>query len=392
VLDFGIGGVGVEAGRLLAEWGADVIKVESGRHPDFQRMVLGGVMNATFASSSRSKRGLGIDLSGRDGRELLLRMLRAVDVVVENSATGAMARLGLAYDDLRAANPRVVMVSSQLMGDRGAWAHWKGYGPSARAVGGLTWLWTHPGRAEPGGVSTIHPDHFAGRLLAIGAVAGLIARERTGSGCHVDVAQFEAVMGLLGDLLLEESVAPGSVGPVGNARADAAPWGAYRCLDDHGAEGWVAICVRDDDDWERFRVAVGNPAWAVDPALDTSTARCDAREELDARVGAWTSDRDARAVMTCLQAAGVPAGVLLHPRLIVEDPHFHARGFVRSVEQPGCGEVLLDGPAFRGAGLGEPRIEPAPLPGQHTREVCRTLLGLDDDALDRYVAAGVLEE
>jgi crotonobetainyl-CoA:carnitine CoA-transferase CaiB-like acyl-CoA transferase len=392
VLDFGIGGVGVEGGRMLAEWGADVIKVESAKRPDFQRMVLGGVMNPTFASSSRSKRGLGVNLATDDGRDLLCRLLPAVDIVVENSATGAMARLGLGYDDLRAVNPRIVMVSSQLMGDRGAWAHWKGYGPSARAAGGLTWLWTHPGRPEPGGVSTIHPDHFAGRLLALGALAGLSARDRTGAGCHVDVAQFEAVMGLLGDLLLAESVAPGSIRPVGNTRAGCAPWGVYRCADDQGSESWIAICVRGDTDWQRLRAAIGDPSWAGVPELDTAAGRCAAREELDERLGEWTAGRDARDVMTVLQTARVPAGVLLHPRTLVDDPHFCARRFVRPIEQPGCGEVLLDGPAFRGAYLGEPRIEPAPLPGQHTREVCRTLLGLDDDEIDGYVAAGVLEE
>ena len=128
------------------------------------------------------------------------------------------------------------------------------------------------------------------------------------AGQRHESTQFEAVMGLLGDLWLAESVVPGSVRPVGNTRAGCAPWGVYRCADDHGSESWVAICVRDDADWQRLRAAIGEPSWAAGPELDTAAGRCAAREEVDERVGEWTATCDARDVMTLLQTAGVPAG------------------------------------------------------------------------------------
>ena len=172
-------------------------------------------MNPAFATPSRNKRGLAADLSQPAGQELVRRLLPQIDVIVENNATGVMDRLGLGWETVSAINPRLIMVGTQLYGDRGPWAAKKGYGPSARAIGGLTWLWAH-GPDAPRGVMTIHPDHLAGRLVALGALAALHARDRTGHGYRLDLAQFEAVSALLGDLLLGESLQPGFAQPVGN--------------------------------------------------------------------------------------------------------------------------------------------------------------------------------
>ena len=264
VLDFGIGGVGVECSRILGLLGADVVKVESAAAPDFQRVVLGGLMNGAFASSSRSKRGLGLDLSRPEGVAFLHRLAAVADVVVENRGTGALDRLGIGWEALHAVNPRLVMISSQLMGDHGAWANWKGYGPITRAVGGIAWLWNHPEDADdPQGVTTIHPDHQAGRWMALLAAALLLRRARTGLGGHADVAQVEVIVGQLGDLLAAESVTPGSVRPTGNQGPDA-PWGVFRCADrpagesptPAAAQDWVAVSVRDDADWRRLAAVV----------------------------------------------------------------------------------------------------------------------------------------
>ena len=390
VLDFGVGAVGVEGGRLLAEYGADVIKVESSVHPDFIRVVFGSDMNPMFASSSRTKRSLGVNLETEAGRDLVLRLVEAADVVVENSATGVMARLGMDHASLSERNPGIVMVSSQLMGDRGTWSGWKGYGPNTRAPGGITWLWAHPDQEDdPPGTSAVHPDHFVGRLLALLAVALLLRRERTGRGGHADAAQIDTAMGQIGDLLLAESVAAGSVRPVGNTSERGAPWGVYPCA---GEDEWCVICVRSDDEWERLRAAIGAPAWTEGASYGTADGRLSARAEIDDRLGEWTGERGAREVMEVLQAAGVPAGMVLHPALQAEDPQFQARRFMQAVDQPGLGSLVLEGPAFRGSRLADPLVRPAPATGQHTREVCATLLGLSDAEVDELVGAGVLEE
>ena len=178
VLDFGIGGVGVEAGRLLAENGADVIKIETRAHPDFIRAIYGTEMNPAFASSSRCKRSLGINLRTERGRDIIMRLAADTDIVIENSATGTMEKYGLSFEQLREINPRIILASSQMMGASGPWKDWIGFGPNCRTATGMTYLWNFPEGGMPPGSGAIHPDHTAGRMLALGAIATLFARER----------------------------------------------------------------------------------------------------------------------------------------------------------------------------------------------------------------------
>lgn len=390
VLEIGTGVAAPEAGRVLGEWGAEVIKVETRGRPDFQRRVFGTDMNPAFATVARNKLAFGADLGHPDGRALVHDLLGHVDLVVENNATGVLGRLGFGWDVLADRHPQVSLVSSQLYGDRGPWAARKGYGPSARAVGGLAWLWAHDVDA-PRGVQTIHPDHLAGRLVALGGLAALRHRAHTGRGTHVDVAQFEAVMGLLGDLLLAESLVPGAAAPRGNRSLDHAPWGLYRVADDTaGAESWLAICVTDDAQW-RALVTCAAGALPDDDSLRDPAGRVAARARLDDALTAWVRTSDAEALEAQLQAHGVPAGRALHPRLQAAHPLFVAHEFFVPVEQPGIGPIVLEGPAARGTRVGRPRCGPAPLPGEHTREICRRVLGLDDATIDDLVARGALE-
>jgi len=389
VLDFGIGAVGVEIGRLFAEYGADVIKMETNANLDFIRGIQAGGMNPPFASSNRSKRSFGVNLKQEAGRAIVRRLVETCDVVVENSAPGVLERLGFGYDAVRAINPRAVMVSSQLMGSSGPWRSWMGYGPSTHPISGLNYLWNFPDLADqPGGSQNIYPDHLVGRLGAMLAVAGLIERERSGAGCHAEVAQFELPIALLGDYFLQESMEPGSVAPQGNDSPRGAPWGAYLC---DGDDEWCVINVRDDAEWKRLRAAIGDPGWAQQAEYATATGRMQHRAEIDAQLSAWTSSRSAREAMETLQARGVPAGMVQHPRHQLEDPHLAARGYHRPVEQPGLGKLVLEGPAFHGSELPEPIVTPAPALGQHTREICAGLLRMTNDEIDRLVADGVLE-
>jgi crotonobetainyl-CoA:carnitine CoA-transferase CaiB-like acyl-CoA transferase len=403
VLDFGHGGVGVEAGRMLADYGADVVKIESRTYPDFIRTVMGGDMSPSFASSNRGKRSFGVDLKHPDGLEALRGLVRWADVVIENNSTGTMADLGLDHDRLKALNPGIVMVSSQLMGSSGPWKDWIGYGPSTRPAGGMTHLWNFPDGGMPPGAGIIHPDHLVGRMCAVGAVAALLARDREGAeggqGAHVEVAQVETVLGLLADLFLGEALEPGSIRPEGNGKARGAPWGVYPCAggddadDSDGSEDrWCVVTVRHDDDWRALRRALGDPDWANRPDLDSAEGRIAARTEIDDHLAAWTRRRTDREVTETLQAAGVPAGFMAYPEDMTTDPHYVARGFPQDVDQVGVGPMVLEGPAFAATGMPSPLATPAPALGEHTREICRDVLGLDDAAVDALVAGGALEE
>jgi crotonobetainyl-CoA:carnitine CoA-transferase CaiB-like acyl-CoA transferase len=388
VLDFGIGGVGVECGRLFAEYGADVIKIESRTYPDFMRTVMSTEMSASFASSSRSKRGFGVNVKHPQGLALVHRLVRQADLVIENSATGTMADMGMGFAKLRELNSRCVMSSSQLLGSRGAWADWIGYGPSTQPIGGLVHLWNYTDQADPAGSASIFPDHVAGRLCALVALAALLRRERTGTGGHGEVAQAEAVANMIGDLLLQEGVAPGSVRPQGNRSERGAPWGLYPCA---GAQQWVAISVRDDEEWGRMRMALGNPAWAENEALRGLAGRRAAHDELDANLAAWTSVRSRADVVATLQLFRVPAAPMYTGTDQAADPHYQARGYLRWVDQQDLGWMCMEGPGFRATGMSDVRIFQAPLLGQHTREIGRELLGLSDAECEKLVEAGTLE-
>jgi crotonobetainyl-CoA:carnitine CoA-transferase CaiB-like acyl-CoA transferase len=387
VLDFGHGGVGVEGGRMLAEYGADVIKIETSTYPDFMRIVLGGNMTPSFASSSRTKRSFGVNVKNPDGLRILHELVKHADIVIENNSTGTMDEMGVGYATLHELNPNLVMVSSQLVGSRGACATWIGYGPTIQPFGGMTYLWAFPDGEGPPGNPAIHPDHLAGRLCAIGGLAGLFGRSRRGGGGHVEIAQVEAVICLIGDLLLKEALAPGSVQPDGNDDERGAPWGVFRCA---GDEQWAVVCVRDDRDWDGLVRAMGNPEGHE--RFAKAADRLAAREAVNAFVEEWTRTLEPRAVMTRAQAEGVPAGAMLSTLDQLHDPHLEARGFLVPVDQQDSGALVFDGPAFQATGMAPALIRQAPRLGEHTRAVCRDVLGLDDAEIDRLIAAGALEE
>jgi crotonobetainyl-CoA:carnitine CoA-transferase CaiB-like acyl-CoA transferase len=399
VLDFGVGGVGVEAARLFADYGADVIKIESRTYPDFIRVVMSTEMSASFASSNRSKRGFGVNIKSDEGRALVHALVRQADIVTENGSTGMMESLGLGFAQLEELNPRIVMASSQLLGDHGAWADWIGYGPSTQPIGGLVHLWDYAkdakdakdqaaAKSPPAGSASIFPDHLAGRLLAIIALAGLIRRLRTGKGGHASVAQAEAVVNILGDQLLKEGVDPGSVGPRGNRSDRGAPWGAYPCL---GNEEWVAITVRDDSDWQKLCVAMGEPVWAASAAYATVPGRIAAQDEIDEKLREWTSSQSTQTVTGTLQMFKVPVAPMFTARDQLRDPHFQARGYGRWVDQQGLGWMAFEGPAFRASGMEDVCIWQAPLIGEHTREIARELLRLEESDTNHKIQQGILE-
>jgi crotonobetainyl-CoA:carnitine CoA-transferase CaiB-like acyl-CoA transferase len=388
LLDFGIGGVGVETGRLFAEYGADVIKIESRSYPDFIRVVMSSEMSGSFASSSRSKRAFGVNIKSAEGRALIHELVKQSDVVTENNSTGTMEALGLGYEKLRSLNPGIVMTSSQLLGSHGAWADWIGYGPSTQPFGGLVYLWDYPEEGLPAGSGSIFPDHMAGRLLAVVALAGLLRRSRTGEGGHGEVAQAEVVANFIGDQLVKEAVEPGSVVPRGNRNERGAPWGSYPCA---GVDQWVTITIRDDADWKRLKSAMGEPEWACVADYDTAAARHAAHDAIDESLREWTLGQSKSAVTATLQMFGVPAAPMYLAVDQMKDPHFQSRGYPRWLEQQGLGWMAFEGPAFRASGMLDVHVTQAPLVGEHTREIARDLLGLAPAEIEDRIAAGTLE-
>ncbi|MDG2351811.1 MAG: CoA transferase [Acidimicrobiales bacterium] len=388
VVDFGHGGVGVECGRMLAEYGADVIKIESWEYPDFIRIVLGGTMTASFASSNRTKRAFGANLKNEKAREVVLELIKDCHVVIENNSTGTMDALGLGYDAIKQINPNAVMISSQLMGSKGDFANWNGYGPTIQTVSGLSWLWAFKDGEPPPGTTAIHPDHLAGRLSAVFALAAIVNINRGASGNHIEVAQVEVLLGTLGDLFCKEAIQPDSVVPQGNDSDRGAPWGPFPCKDD---ESWCVICVRNDEEWKKLSTLMQLGPEITEKYL-SSAYRVEHRETLNSIVSAWSVSLSSVEVEKICQNAGIPAGRVLNAAEQLSDEHLLARNFLPKVEQlGGVGEIILDGACIRGSKMASPVITRAPLIGEHTEEICRENLSMETEKFESLLASGALE-
>ena len=388
VVDFGHGGVGVECGRMLAEYGADVIKIESWEYPDFIRIVLGGTMTASFASSNRTKRAFGANLKNEKAREVVLELIKDCHVVIENNSTGTMDALGLGYEAIKQINPNAVMISSQLMGSKGDFANWNGYGPTIQTVSGLSWLWAFKDGDPPPGTTAIHPDHLAGRLSAVFALAAIVNINRGAIGNHIEVAQVEVLLGTLGDLFCKEAIQPDSIIPQGNDSDRGAPWGPFPCKDD---DSWCVICVRNDEEWEKLSTLMH-----LDPEITkkylSSAYRLQHRETLNSIVSTWSVSLSSLEVEKICQNAGIPAGRVLNAAEQLSDEHLLARNFLPKVEQlGGVGEIILDGACIRGSKMASPVITRAPLIGEHTEEICRENLLMESEEFESLLASGALE-
>ncbi len=393
VLDLGVIIVGAELGRLLADLGADVIKVENRDFPDGSRQsVRGEPMSVPFAQGHRNKRSLGLNLRDRRGKALFLALAGRADVILSNFKPGTMESLGLSYDVIARVNPGIVMADSSALGATGPWSERMGYGPLVRASAGLSMLWRYPDDdASFSDATTIFPDHIAARVGATAVVAKLVERRRTGRGGTVSVAQTEVIFNQLSSEVATESLRPGRVIALGNDLPGDAPRGVFPCA---GDDEWIAVTVRDTDDFRRLAAAIIQPELADEPCYADAAGRVAARAELDQAVSSWTREREPRAAAEQLQAAGIPAGMMHRPEDLLSDPHLLARRFLSRMSHP----HLAGGPIPTGRApaaflhLPDPPLGPAPLMGEHTREIARQLLDLDDGAVDELLTEGVLEE
>jgi crotonobetainyl-CoA:carnitine CoA-transferase CaiB-like acyl-CoA transferase len=386
IVDLGIIVAGGELSRLFGDLGAEVIKVESAAYPDGLRQArIGDPMSESFAWTRRNNLAFGVDLRSDAGRQVFSRLVADADAVFANFKPGTLAALGFPYDMLHSLNPRVVLAESSAFGDRGPWSNRLGYGPLVRATAGVSKLWTDPhSRNDTGSrhrfydATTVFPDHVVGRITAIGALAALIHRDRTGSGARVHVSQAEAVVNQLDARYVTDA---------GLAELDD-DTGVDEVFPCAGDDEWCMISIRTDADWRSASAVFG---LADDERFATGEARLTHRGELVELVSAWTRERGPRQVAEALQSAGVPAGQMNRPPDVLEDPQLRERKLFSDMTHPLFDNVLPaeTGPApFRHIPPAPQR--PAPLPGQDTREICLKILGMSSEETERLISDGVL--
>src|SRR5947209_3675298 len=335
VIDLGCGVAIPETGTLLAELGAEVIKVESRANVDFLRRVTvepdAFDRSWTFNDASRAQLSVALDLRTPRGRELALRLCAAADVLIENNRGDVVRQWGLDYEDVRRVRPDVIYVASQGFGRGGPLGEASAYGPLNSAFAGVTWLWNHRDAPYPAGSSLNHPDHIAAKLAAVAVLAALEHRRRRGEGQLIEMSQAEAAAYLIGEFYLEGPSTGRPAAQHGNAALYACPHGVYPSA---GEDRWVAIAVVGDEAWERFADALG---WPLEPALASLAGRLAARAHLDWRVAEWTRARSAEEAAAALQAAGLSAMPVENGDDHRAGPHLAARGASADVEPPQIG-------------------------------------------------------
>lgn len=405
VLDFSWVGVGPITARHLADFGATVIRVESATRPDTLRLAppfrggQPGLDRSAFgAEFNCNKLGLALNLRLPKAREIAKRLVRWADIVTDSMTPGSLAKLGLGYEDLRQIKPDLIMYSTTQMGQTGPYRSFGGYGQHGAATAGFYALTGWPDR-PPAGVHGAYTDFLSPWFLFTALIAALDHRDRTGEGQYLDQAQVEAGLQLLGPALLHYFATGTTPTRAGNEDAELYPHGAYPCQARElaGSSGpaadaaWIAIAVRDAQDWTALCRVIGRAEWAADPAFGTAAGRRERRAAIDAEITAWTLARTAHAAMTALQAAGVPAGVAQTCEELFADPQLAHREHWWVLEHAVIGPHAYDAPVWKLSRTPAQPLRAGPALGQHTHDICTKILGMTEDEIAELSAAGVFE-
>ena len=391
VLDFGHVLAAPFCTRLLADLGADVVRVESSRHPDFPwpssyRHADG--RHASYLNTNRNKRSVAIDLKHPAGRDVAQRLAAVADVVVENFSAGVMDRLGLGYEALSRDNPGLIFASMSGYGHSGPRRDWTSMNMNLQGYAGLMQVTGAEGD-PPTAISNSWNDYIGGLHTCYAIVGALTERESTGEGIHLDMGQFECSVSMIAPLLLYGAVKQRNPARMGNRSERFAPQGVYRCA---GEDEWCAVSVHDDGQWRALAEVVAEDARASHLAAESRFADAAGRmrhhDEIDARIEAWTSGLPSADVEARLKRAGVPAARMRRVQDLVDDGA-PSRAYKRMAE-PRVGLMMTTALPMEFSESALPSRAPAPGLGQHTREVLREWLELPEHELVSLDGAGAL--
>jgi crotonobetainyl-CoA:carnitine CoA-transferase CaiB-like acyl-CoA transferase len=384
VLDFTWMLAGPYATRIFADFGAEVIKVQS------KKTARGAESNLTgfFNTWNRNKRSITLDLSRPEAREMVLKLTRITDVVIENFSPRVMPNWGLDYEKLKEVKPDLIVLSMSAMGQEGPWKDYVAFAPTLHALSGITSLTSFENNA-PIGLGYAYADIVAGLYATVGVLAALEYRDRTGQGQYIDLSEYEAICTLMGPSLLDASINDKEVLPSGNCPGyiTAAPYGCYPCS---GTDRWCVIAVSNEKEWESLCRVLGYPGWTKEARFTTVAKRKQNRKELDELLAKWTTQHTAEEVVNLLQEAGISSGVVQNAEDLSRDPQLMGRNFFVQLQHPVLGNTISDRSPIRfekGSTVG---WKAAPQLGEDNRYVFLELLGLTESDLSSYVEKGVI--
>lgn len=383
VLDFSRVLAGPYVGRIFADFGAEVIKLQS------RRAATGAEENREdyFRTWNRNKRSITLNMAHPEAAGIFRRLVGFCDVLIENFSPRVMSNWGLGYEKLREVRPDLIMLSLSGMGQSGPWRDYTAYASTIHALGGLTYL-TSYGKEHPMGPGFSYGDILSGLYGAFALLAALEYRERTGEGQYIDLSEYEAICSLIGPALMETASHGNRVNPEGNTPKDepAAPCGCYKC---QGEDRWCVLAVHNESEWRAFCKVI-DPALERDERFSSPVKRKASRRDLDALIEVWTRKRTVQQVVQLLQEAGVPSGVVQDARELAEDPQHKARDFfVEFLHSQGYRMVSDRTPLLAGSG-GLPEWKAAPLLGEDNLSIYVGLLGMSEEEYRSNVREGVI--
>lgn len=376
------------AAKTLADFGAEVIKIESPGAGDPLRRwrLMKGDTSIWWQIQSRNKQSVALDLRQAAGQDIVRQLATDADVLIENFRPGAMEGWGLGPEDLHAINPRLVILRISGYGQTGPYRDKPGFGVVAEAMSGLRHLTAEPGRV-PVRVGVSIGDTLASLHGVIGILMALIERQRSGQGQVIDVALFEAVFNCMESLLPEYSAFGAVREAAGSALPGIAPTNAYRCADGQ----YALVAGNGDSIFKRLMSAIGRDDLAQDPALADNAGRVARVAELDAAIGEWTAQHDVNTVLAALDAAAVPGGKIYNIADIAADPHYQARGMIQRIIMDDGDEVDIPGIVPKLSRTPGSHRRNAPALGQDTRAVMRGV-GLSEAQIQALIDQGVVAE
>ena len=386
---------GPYATKILADQGAEVIKIESPRAWDNIRTLLPPPTapgerwwntNFYFHEYSRNKKSLSLDLAEPQGKAIFARLVAQCDVVIENYRTDVMDNLGLSYDWLREQRDDIIVVGMAGFGKTGPERDAVGYGPIIEMLSGLTSSSGYGDDGMPYKSGISYGDPIAGITAAAAVATALIHRARTGRGQYIDLAQREAMSTMLGEFYMDWSMNRRLPEHQGNGHDWMAPHNIYPCA---GDEEWIAICVRSDAEWEALKRVMGSPEWAESGEFSDQILRWEHRETLDLRLGEWTAGRSKTDLFEALRAERIPSSPVWKTLELIREPHLRERRFYEPLRHPEVGLWMVHGWLWRTAGAGPCVLAPAPDFGQHNDEILGGLLGLSPEEQSALATAGI---
>lgn len=393
VLDFCWVGAGALVTKLLAEQGAEVIKIESQARPDNLRLsppyapgADGLDRSGYFASRNNDKHSFALNMSLPKGQQLARELAAQCDLVTNNFRPGVMERWGLGYEELSRRNPSLIYLAMSMQGAYGPHCNYIGFGSTIAALGGLVHLSGQPNR-EPVGTGTHYPDHIPSPGHALVAVlAAIRRREKTGRGALIEVSQLEATVNMVAAAIT--AAATGSEpARTGNRSPIACPSGVFRC---RGEDEWCALAARDERQWQALATTLDAGRLLDDARFASPEARRANEDELEQAIAELVRDRDRNELAESLQAVGVPAWPVLSSVDLLEDEQLREREFWRHLSHPVLGRIAAPAAPFRADAERTGPTRAAPLLGEHTRELARELLSLSDSEIDELEKEQVL--